>query len=181
MTLAEQPPPKGATRMALLAGLATGWAVVTEFRPRRRRCSSPWPWCAGSGRGRRWFRQLASLRRSNAGRRAGLGCLQQGGVWIALSPGATPACRDSMACARGLFGVTRPPHRGLAWTADRPAQPALHVTLVGPRPARAGISDGTRTPAVDRHPQPDCDRLIACCSTPPTSTGMAAGATGHAT
>jgi len=31
MTLAEQPPPKGATRMALLAGLATGWAVVTEF------------------------------------------------------------------------------------------------------------------------------------------------------
>jgi hypothetical protein len=31
MTLARQPPPKRATRMALLAGLATGWAVVTEF------------------------------------------------------------------------------------------------------------------------------------------------------
>jgi hypothetical protein len=31
MTLARQPPPKGATRIALLAGLATGWAVVTEF------------------------------------------------------------------------------------------------------------------------------------------------------
>jgi len=31
MTLAREPPPEGATRMALLAGLATGWAVVTEF------------------------------------------------------------------------------------------------------------------------------------------------------
>ena len=31
MTLARRPPPAGATRTALLAGLATGWAVVTEF------------------------------------------------------------------------------------------------------------------------------------------------------
>ena len=31
MTLARQPSPRGATRMALLAGLPTGWAVVTEF------------------------------------------------------------------------------------------------------------------------------------------------------
>jgi hypothetical protein len=31
MTLTQQPPTKAAARTALLAGLATGWAVVTEF------------------------------------------------------------------------------------------------------------------------------------------------------
>jgi hypothetical protein len=31
MTLAQRPPAKGATRTALLAGLAIGWAVLTEF------------------------------------------------------------------------------------------------------------------------------------------------------
>ncbi len=50
--LAQQPPARGATRTAFLAGLATGWAVVTEFPAAPVAFLLTVSWCGGCGRGR---------------------------------------------------------------------------------------------------------------------------------
>jgi hypothetical protein len=120
MTLAEQPLPKGATRMALLAGFATGWAVVTEFPAAPAAflitVALVWrlrPWS-------RWFRQLAAFAAAAVAAALVLGTYNKVafGSFFHLSYASVQGF-DGM--RSGLFGVTRP-------RAD-----ALRGLLIGPR------------------------------------------------
>jgi hypothetical protein len=120
MTLARQPPLKGATRAALLAGLATGWAVVTEFP------AAPaavlltiflvWklrPWS-------RWVLQLAAYAAAATATALVLGAYNLAAFGSPFHLGyASVQLFDGM--RSGLFGVTRP-------RAD-----ALYGLLIGPR------------------------------------------------
>jgi hypothetical protein len=120
MTLAEQPPPKGATRMALLAGLATGWAVVTEFpaAPAALLITmvAVWrlrPWS-------RWFRQLAAFAAAALAAALVLGVYNKVAFGSPFHLGyASVQGFDGM--RSGLFGVTRP------------RTEALRGLLIGPR------------------------------------------------
>jgi len=120
MTLAEQPPCKAATRMALLAGLATGWAVVTEFPAAPAAflitvvlvCRlRPW-W--------RWVRQLAAFAAAAAA--AALVLFAYNKVAFGSPFHLSYASVQGFAGMRsGLFGVT--------W----PRADALRGLLIGPR------------------------------------------------
>jgi hypothetical protein len=120
MTLAEQPPPKGATRMALLAGLATGWAVVTEFPAAPAAllitvalvCRlRPWS---------RWVRQLAAFAAAALAAALVLGVYNKVAFGSPFHLGyASVQGFDGM--RSGLFGVTRP------------RTEALRGLLIGPR------------------------------------------------
>jgi hypothetical protein len=120
MTLAEDPPRRGATRMAMLAGLATGWAVVTEFPAAPAALAITvalvWrlrPWS-------RWFRQLAAFAAAAFAAALVLGAYNQAAFGSPFHLGyASVQGFDGMHA--GLFGVTRP-------RAD-----ALRGLLVGPR------------------------------------------------
>jgi len=120
MTLAEQPPAKGATRMALLAGLATGWAVVTEFpaAPAALLITmvAVWrlrPWS-------RWFRQLAAFAAAALAAALVLGVYNKVAFGSPFHLGyASVQGFDGM--RSGLFGVTRP------------RTEALRGLLIGPR------------------------------------------------
>jgi hypothetical protein len=120
MTLAEDPPRRGATRMALLAGLATGWAVVTEFPAAPAALviavALVWrlrPWS-------RWLQQLAAFAAAALAAALVLGAYNEAAFGSPFHLGyASVQGFDGM--RSGLFGVTRP--RG----------EALRGLLIGPR------------------------------------------------
>ncbi|MGB8294666.1 MAG: hypothetical protein WCG85_04500 [Polyangia bacterium] len=107
MTLAEAPPAKGATRMAALAGLATGWAVVTEFPAAPAALvitvALVWrlrPWS-------RWFRQLAAFAAAAFAAALVLAAYNKAAFGSPFHLGyASVQGFDGM--HSGLFGVTRP-------------------------------------------------------------------------
>jgi hypothetical protein len=179
MTLAQQPPAKGATRMALLAGLATGGPWSRSSRPRRRRCSSPWPWCAGCGRGRAGFANWQPSPQQRQAAALVLGAYNKVAFGSPFHLGyASVQGFDGM--RSGLFGVTRP------------RAEALRGLLIGPRSLLytspllvLGLLGHGISMARARQRWTAILSLIvivySSCSTPPTSTGTAAGATGHAT